>query len=244
MPTRPQIELSKEELLRAEIPVNHVLVKLIHKSEGLKTRGGITIGFNTDTTYASDEKDSSSHPADTAEVYGIVVKTPKSLYFNKEDRANSMDWDIEMELMVGDYVWFSVLESKNATEVVCEGITYRSIPYQDCYVAKRNETVIALNGYVLLEPCFCPVLGDLDHLSKKTIDMTRGIIKFVGTPPNAYIRENFSHIDDLRVGDEVLFEKRTPLFYLERTPSIATFMGNTQFWVTQRRRIVAIINRK
>jgi hypothetical protein len=167
-----------------------------------------------------------------------------------------MTWDVNMELMIGDYIWFSVLESKNATEIVCEGVTYRSIPYQDCYVAKRRYSwqdvpdiasateIICLNGMVLLKPCFCPVLGDLDHFSQKTIDMTRGIIKFVGSPPNAYIRENFSHIEDLRVGDEVLLEKRTPLFYLERTPSIATFMGNEQFWVTQRRRIVAVLSRK
>jgi len=78
MPTRPKITLTKAELDRAEIPTNHILVKLLYHSEGLKTKGGIVAGFNTDDTFVGD----TSHPADVCEVYAEVVKVPQKLYFN------------------------------------------------------------------------------------------------------------------------------------------------------------------
>jgi len=71
----------------------------------------------------------------------------------------------------------------------------------------------------------------------------RGIVKHVGNAPKHYLREAYSHIDDLRVGDEVLFDPRTPLFYLERNKSLARFDGDNQYWVVMRRRIIAILNR-
>jgi len=256
---RPRIILNKEELDRAEIPLNHVLVKMLHTSEGIKTKGGITVGFNTDTTYSEGDN---SWVADLAECYAEVYKVPKTLFFDPND-PRSMDWQTEMELKVGDTVWFSILESKNSPEIICEKALYKSIPYQDCYVAKRivmrgtqlngstlrQETVecykvISLNGYVLCEPCFKPRISALDELSEKEIDKSRGIVKFAGTPPKRYLREEYCHIEDLQVGDEVLFDPKTALFYLERLENLATFDGNNKYWVVLRRRISAILNRE
>ncbi len=264
MPTRPRIQLSKEELLRAEIPVNHVLVEMQYKSEDLKTLAGIHVGFNSELTYAADENDTSSHVADVAETWGIVSKTPQRLFFDKTDPL-SMDWECDMELEVGDKVWFSILESKNAYEVECDGKIYRSIPYMDCYVAKRYgrtpnygieqttgarvfmsmtefEFIIPLNGYVLCSPCFMPKLSHLDAVSEDITDKTRGTIAFIGNAPQSYIRDQYNHIEELSVGDEVLFAPKTPLFYLERLKETACFNNGEMYWVVARRRIVMKLN--
>jgi len=219
----------------------------------------VILGFNVDTTYA--EGDDNSWVADLAECYARVYKVPKALYFNPDDPL-SMDWETEMELWVGDMVWFSIMESKNSPEILCENALYKSIPYSDCYVSRRLvqycpisthirytggvdpilETT-CLNGYVLCERLFKPKLGDLDVLSEDMVDKTKGRVKFVGTPPKAYLRESYCHIDDIRVGDEVMFDNPAVVFLLERTVALANFDGDNLYWVVPRRRISLILNR-
>lgn len=268
MPTRIRIILNKEELARADIPTNHVLIEMQYRSEDLKTLAGIHVGFNSEETFAESE---SSHVADVAETWGVVTKVPQKLFFDKDD-PKSMDWDCAMELQVGDLVWFSILESKNAYEVECEGKVYRSIPYADCYVVKREPdditdcpalmgldmskigrevspkellqlTTTCLNGYVLVKPAYLPKLSHLDAFSDTQIDKTRGTIAFIGKPVRAYLRSEYNDIDDLRVGDEVLFAPKTPLFFLERMKETACFNNGEQYWVILRRRIAMVINR-
>jgi len=251
MPKRPQIELTKEELERAEIPMNHVLIKMVFRAEGATTKSGVIIGFNEDDVYAEGDD---SHSANLAEVHGVCVKTPKELYFNPDD-PKSMDWETDMELEVGDMVWYSVLEAKNSVQLICEGVLYKSVPYQDCYVAKRNDyreingspqlyyKIIPLNGFVLLRPLAMPQISPLDAISDTQIDMTRGKVAFVGKPVKTYKNASYNHIDDLLVGDEVLLDKNAPLFYLERSKQLATFDGDNQYWVVARRRIAMILKR-
>ena len=248
---RPRITLTKEELDRAEIPLNHVLIEMLHTSEGIKSKGGVIMGFNTDVTYA--EGDDNSWVADLAECYGRVHKVPGALFFDPDD-PQTMDWETEMDLIEDDVVWFSVLESKNSPEILCEKTLYKSIPYADCFCYKRTtwvnkwegrkKTVVGmLNGYILCQQVYEKKLSDLDALSEDKVDKTKGIIEFIGEAPTRYIREEYSHIEDLRVGDEVAFDKKAPIFLLERTKALATFDGDRLFWVIQRRRISLILNR-
>jgi len=244
---RPRIELTREELDRAEIPMNHVLVEMIHTSVGIKSKGGVILGFLVDDVFAEGDD---SHSANMAECYARVYKVPKALYFNPDD-PQSMDWDVDMELQVGDMVWFSIMESKNSPEILCEKTLYKSIPFSDCYIAKRiykggpcdSYEVIPLNGYVLCEILYKPKLSDLDVLSENTVDKTKGRVKYVGTPPKAYLRKEYCHIDDLQVGDEVLFDNPAAVFLLERTKALATFDGDNLYWCCPRRRISLILNR-
>ena len=261
MPTRPQIEITREELERAEIPLNHVLIKITRRAEGLRTNAGVTIGFNEDVVYAEGDD---SHSANLAENVGYVTKVPQGLYFNPED-PKSMDWETGMELQIGDLCFFSLIEAKNSVQLICEGELYKSIPYSDCYVAKRiservpvdyeysdnygrvlyakAEFIIPLNGFVLCEPVMRAKLSDLDHFSPDEVDKTKGIIRFIGSARNRYLRDNYSHIDDLRVGYEVLFDPKSSPFYLERLGMTAIFDNGRQYWVIPRRKIVMVINR-
>jgi len=49
-------------------------------------------------------------------------------------------------LEVDDMVWYSVLEAKNSVQLICDGVLYKSVPYQDCYVAKRKTFVSRKDG--------------------------------------------------------------------------------------------------
>jgi hypothetical protein len=247
MPTRPQIELTKEELERAEIPTNHILVKMLHTAEGIKSKGGVILGFNTDVVYSEGDD---SHSANLSEVYGEVYKVPHKLFFDPKS-PQSMDIDTEMALQVGDVVWFGVLESKNSTQLLCEGVLYKSIPYADCYVARRYVRensipelwTICLNGYILLQPVNFAQISPLDAISDTQVDKSRGIVRFIGKAPLKYLNDSYTHIEDLRVGDEVLFDKKSSPFYLERTKSLAVFDGDNQYLVVPRRKIVAVLKR-
>ena len=250
MPQRPQITLSREELDRAEIPMNHVLVKIVRESEGLKTHGGVLVGFNVDNVYAEGDD---SHSANMAEICGIVEKLPEKLFFDRNDPL-SMDWETEIELCEGDAVFYSLMEAKNSVQLICEGVTYKSIPYSDIYAFKRDvwkdkwagtkKTIQgAINGYVLCRQVMMPVLSYLDAISEAQVDKSRGIIAFVSEPPKTYLRDAYCHIDNLQVGDEVLFDPKTALFYLERFQYTMIFDNANPYWVVQRRRIIAVLNR-
>lgn len=249
-------KITKEQLASARIPINHILVEMRHSVEGIKSKGGIIVGFRTDETFEGTE----SHAGDLTEVYGEVYKVPERLFFDLEDEQG-MPWECDMELQVGDTVWFSALESKNSIGVECEGITYLSIPYQDCFVAKRITfqtwglgvvfeggiqevtTVIPLNGYILCSPVYKDAISSLDVTSADAMDTTRGKVAFIGKPVSRYMRDVYTDIPDLQVGDVVQLEAKTPIVWLERKAMIATFDGDNLYFILQRRRISLIIER-
>ena len=86
-------------------------------------------------------------------------------------------------------------------------------------------------------------MSHLDAVSDTQVDKSRGIIAFVSEPPRTYLRDAYCHIDNLQVGDEVLFDPKTALFYLERFQYTMIFDNANPYWVVQRRRIIAVLNR-
>lgn len=231
--------LSREQLDNGIIPSNTILVEMTYTTEGIKSKGGILMGFNRDLEY---EDESDSHAANLAEIYAKVYKCPQKLYFKRGDNL-SMQWDVDMELQVGDIVFFNGMESSNAVEILCEGTTYKLIPYQDIYCAKRGTEVIMPNGYVLLEQVFTENTSPLAVDKKGEVDKTKGIIRYVGCPPKAYQRKEYCDIKDLEVGDMVLLAPNAPLFLLERTKALSTFDGDNLYWVVQRRRISMVLSK-
>lgn len=235
---------------------------MIHSSEGIKSKGGIVVGFNLDDEY---EDESTSHKADLIEVYARVVKLPERLYFDKYD-PRSMPWECDMDLEVGDLVWFNTIESYNAVEIECEGKFYKIIPYQDIYCAKRelddltnffkqvdfnphagrkielSDCVIMLNGYCLLKPIYIHTEHELAVDDTKE-DKTRGIVAFIGKPNKQYQNDSYMDFRDLRIGDLVLYNPNTPIFKLERTAYLAQFDDDNLYNVVQRRRIAIVLSK-
>jgi len=259
MQENTQIELTRKELDEGILSnkCNHVIVEIPYSTEGAKTKGGIIVGFNKDILYAEGDD---AHNADLQEVWGIVYKCPEKLYYDEKD-SESMPWETEMELWWGDRVWFGLIESANAQEILCEGKTYKILPYQDLYVAKRSfpgaeihhpnyfggtdpyYEVIPLNGYVLCQTTNLKKMSDLDVISEDKIDKSRAIVRFVGTPNKRYKTKGYSDIEDLQPGDEVMLEARTPLLFLERKKYMASFAGDNLYIILPRRKIIAVINR-
>lgn len=254
------IEVTRKQLDEGILPPNQVLVESAITSEGLKTKGGVTAGFNEDTVYAEGDN---AWNADLCIPYGTVYRAPQKLYFNEKDDA-SMMWECDMELQRGDRVWFSIIESYNAMTFKVEDKYYKLIPYSDIYVAKRfiasayHEVlasyqtvydddrywqVICLNGYVLCEPVNLKKISDLDVVSEDKIDTTKARVKFFGTPNKRYKDKSSVDFQELHEGDMVLLAKGTPLMFLERKKYFAQFDGDNLYWVIQRRKIMAILNR-
>jgi hypothetical protein len=250
-------EVTREQLDNAVLPQNHVLCEQFYESEGMKTKSGIIIGVLTDLTYqdADNPNDDSSHVADFAESAMRVVRLPERLYFNPED-DKGMPWETEMELCEEDIVWTNPIETLNAVSLKCEGKIYKIIPYQEIYVAKREyfvdkwsvpqkkaSKVIPLNGYVLLTEVKRPKLSEFE-IEEKT-DPTRGIIAFTGSINKRYMNPEAVDFYDLRVGDEILYDKKAYPFKLERTKYNNFFSETGEiFMVCQRRRISAVLSRK
>lgn len=252
-----QQTLTRQQLDNGVIPSNTVLVEMTYTTEGIKSKGGIIIGFNTDWEF-EDETD--SHAGNLAEIYAKVYRCPPKLYYERGDSL-SMPWDCNMELQVGDTVFFNAIESRNSVEIVCEGKTYKLLPYQDLYCAKRYHEkqsfdsktflmgtdpwweVIMLNGYVLLERVYLENVSPLAVSKDAGLDKTRGIIRYVGISPKEYQRKEYSDIKDLEVGDMVLFAPNSPLFLLERTTALSTFDGDNLYWCVHRRRISMVLSK-
>ena len=248
---KTRTKLRQEEFARAKIPSNHVAVELLRVEKDAKTHGGIYMGYLEDTTW---EDENESHPADIASIVGRVVKLPPELYYNEDDPNNSMPWKTEMELEIGNMIFFNFIESLNATEIEVEGKIIRIIPYQDCYVTKRQpkpifrldmpmeyefkDQIICLNGYVLLEQVSMTKLSELDVLSEQKIYEDRGIIRYFGTPNSAYLGDKYSDNIRIEAGQLAYFKPGYKPFLLERRGYFAHFEGEKLFWCTQRRRLV------
>jgi len=242
-----KIYLSKEQFESGELPFpnNSIVVKMTTNNDNLTTKAGIIIGIETRNVYAHG---SNSLAADMEECFGEVVKVPERLYYNPNDN-NSMDWDTDMELKVGDIVWGGIMEFHSAMTLDVDGDIYKIIPYSDLTVAKRHhplmnwDEVIVINGYCLLKSVSHKKISDLDVVSQDKVDSTKGIVAFVGKPNKAYKQPSYVDHPDLKVGDEVLLAPRTPILWLERKVQFAKFDGDNLYFCVPMRKIVAVLSR-
>jgi len=224
------------------------LVEILRSTDGVKTKGGIIIGFNDDVNYAEGDN---AWNADLQVVSGVVERMPAKLYYNTKD-PHSMLWETDMELQVGDMVWGSIMEFSNAQEILCEGRLYKLIPYADIYVAKRQkgmgvlsfDKVIVLNGYVLCQTVNRTKLSDLDFISEGQIDTSKCAVSYVGRPNKSYKTKSYCDIIDIKKGDTILLQPRTSFQYLERKSYLSSFEDDELFIVVPRRKILAVLERE
>jgi hypothetical protein len=254
-----KINVSKKELDEGIIPTNHVLCYAHYSNENLTTKSGIIIGVNKELLYSDSDNldDDSAHNADLAEVSMVVYKLPQKLYFNTEDREKSMPWLTDMEICEDDEIFTNTIDSLNAVTLVCEGKLYKLINYSDIYCAKREiwvdkwsvpqkkkTAVEVFNGYVLVILTNKESISELDVTSADKLDKTKGIIAYIGNPVKRYLNPDYAHIEDLRVGDKVLFSAKSAPFALERQKYASKFDENQIYYVIHRKDINAVLSRK
>jgi len=196
-----------------------------------------------------------------ASVVGTVIGVPDKLRFvwNKSIFAEegSMEWETDMELEVGDTVWYSFValsnslgrlmdegaKHNNKKYIVEGGEVYVFIPYDQIFVAKRKDKVICLNGYLLIEPIFDEKIEskllELPNSMQPSKSKKYGKVAYMGSCCRNHLGYSVVDADGFDVGDTVVFDRfwNLPLEYdIHRS-----FDGNKEFYRVQRRGVNAII---
>ena len=186
---------------------NQVLVETVTKNEEKKTASGIWLVTDTDW-----------RPAMHTNRQSKVIKLPDSLYYNNtprqklpSDAPESLPWDTDMELKVGDMVWHDFMAVHNCPVITTEDEPdkeYKLIRYDDIYVAKRGEKIIVLNGYVLCEEVFDKTSA-LDVENKRP-SFIKGKVRYMGKPNREYLSKKKSDaFADFGVGDVIVKRRIT-----------------------------------
>lgn len=225
-------EMKSSVLEHMKLVPNRVLVKITDTKDTVKL-GDMTIGIDKQF---SEEK----HAMTT----GIVVNHCGPLVPDK------MDWETENVLMINDFVVFSYesaiycLDPLKGRHFFDENANqYLLIDYGDIFTARRNEEIIPVNGYLLVEPVTEEIISEFKL--PITTSMRYGKIAHVSPKNKRYFaagRERndvYDFDEELKVGDFILFSKFSdlPLEYdIHRS-----LQGSKPFFRMQRRDIYDII---
>ena len=242
------MNLTKQEFDRLKIPANYVLVKP-HVNDGIyKLQSGHEIIITVDPNQVE-------HFSVTAE----VIRLPEKLVFNGDNK--NMHWRTVIELDIGDVVWcnyFSLMDAMGKLELAeeniltCEGEQYVFIKYSEIYVAKRDDDIIPINGYALIEPVFdyysTTNIIIPDHLAKKDSHFI-GTIKHMAFPNEYYYGEDRPFYKKTP-GDETIYEeldidylvvvRQHKNIYLERE-GYESLSGSDRFWRVQYRDLLGLL---
>lgn len=146
-----------------------------------------------------------------AKTAGRVMAVPDKLKYDPMSSV-SLEWDTDMELMVGDTVVYNYLAVKSAIEagLVMEDGTV-VIPYDKIYAAVRDGKVVCVNGFIVVEPeqevveSFLDVPDSTKQLSKQI-----GRVLYAGSPNRGYKIEQLINgytgpDTPVKAGDRVIF---------------------------------------
>lgn len=123
---------------------------------------------------------------------GIVVQLPEKLVFSHNPDTDSVQYDVDIELQVGDFVIFNYLAHSHAvkTGAVIDGNIL--VKYDAIYLAIRNGEIITPNGSVIVEPLNELVKSGLiipDSYDKRLKNY--GKVLYAGTPDKGHRMRTF-----------------------------------------------------
>jgi len=152
--------------------------------------------------------DNTFEPHEFAVRHGIVRGLPKQLTSWKENKQKGLHWITEMQIQKGDVVWFMGMAAQSTEKVTFEGRKFLLLHYEDLYVAKRNnETILCLNGNVLLEPIYKAVNPLLPEIKVEDCRMAK--VAYIGLKNTEY-RKELRHDSDIEVGNTVFMSGIQP----------------------------------
>lgn len=170
--------------MNIKIPKNHVLVEvscLRHEKISFESSEIIV-----DPTFA---------PEQHAQTNGIVKAIPESLYFNNKDVMQSVEFLVDIDVKVGDHVFFHYLQINNAIGkkqvIYKDGKFYIFIRHDSLFCGIRDNEIIMFNGWMLLKPIekasekidnFNPILPK----NRQTFEPLMGEIAHLGKPVKEY----------------------------------------------------------
>jgi len=192
-------------------PRNKVIIKISDMNDSITLSNGVKLFIDTQF-----------EPAEHTPVVGEVVGVSR-LYYNESDPENSMEWETDMQLKVGDTVfmeYFAVHQClgtkidrnaayENPKWFTIDGVLYITISYQDIYFAVRNEEVILLNGYSIVRPIYVNkvesdtiiIPNSLKH--KKSPKFCEVILP--GKPVKRYLDKKYRDFRGLSAGSIAMF---------------------------------------
>lgn len=168
--------------------------------------------------------------------------------------ANKMPWETTNEIQSGDYCVFSfesavyALDEAHGRVLLDEdNEAYLLIDYEDIFCVRRGETIIPVNGYLLVSPIEEKQLSDSFTIVRENNNSTKcGLVEYIGTPNKRYFfsgvpRDDVSDFDDeISVGDVIVFNANSDL-PLEYSLHKSVAKNAKTFFRLQRRDIDAII---
>jgi hypothetical protein len=146
------MKLTKQEIDSMEIPCNMVLIKLpscysdmLHSHYEYQLTKDINIKVDT-----------SFDPARHAPRFGLLIKSPKKLLYDK-DRPSTMGWRCSVDTKDGDMVWFDYLACLTALGKLANPALPGEHP---TWFRCENEIYILIRYEALL---FCSRVADKSH---------------------------------------------------------------------------------
>lgn len=126
---------------------------------------------------------------------GIVAAIPDRLRC-LDDSPHSIDWETDIDVQVGDKVWFRFMANHTANmgtskEVYVDGVRHIFINYGMLFMAEREGERFMLNGYVAIEPISKNKKSDfLEAIYEKEDNHTSiGVVRCVGRFNRRYVNE-------------------------------------------------------
>lgn len=183
-------------------------------------------------------------PLKHAVTTGVVTHVPSKLIFNRK-HPNSVQYDVDMELKVGDRVIFD-FKVEEAIKKIAQPIE-GSYPlrYDDIYVAIREGEIIPVNGIVIVEACDATQEDDVKHAMKhlhlpdtvlKEKSEVLGKVLYMGSPCRGFLHapsELTEEYDDINIGDIITFH---PSYAIELQYSLHQVIGRGKTIYRMRRK--------
>jgi|ERR1035441_9088654 co-chaperonin GroES (HSP10) len=224
--------LPKEKIEKVKPHINYVLVKIDDPNEYRVTEGGIFLSvIEGEGTEAPLSKDINR--------FGIVISICNRLRFNTSSRTqttrkgdlnvaayDTLENDVDIEVRVGDVVWYSFISGNNCDEFVTTEVekdkydrpiryTYKLLRYDSLRLIRRGNSIKTLNGNVIIRPKENIVESSLELVHAKyelpsgdvfdsKLDTLRGEVVYSGTPNKSYRAPQFSDGEGVSSGDHIV----------------------------------------
>lgn len=177
-------------------PINNgVVIKIDYDPLDVRSESGLVMG--------SDYWDEVGHLVR----FGTVVSVCDRLH-ERHISEVGIEWGTEIEVQVGDVVFFTLMGGYNSVSFLKDGQLYAILPYSELVLRVREEQYFPLNGYVILDKAEEGITSSvlsLDHL--KVQNKKKGKVRWIGSKLRYYfpLESSVVDIDDLSEGDDVMF---------------------------------------
>lgn len=230
--------LTKEEFSRLRVPQNNVIIRPDKGNDEITMPSGVKLYIDT-----------SFEPEKHAGVVGEVMAVPERLRYQPDRGMTTLQYDVDMELKVGDKAFYHYLIPENCMNstkyLEVEGEVYLIVPYDEIFLAERGEEVIMVNGWILAEPIledtFKSDILILPEISTKVASTKEATVAFVGKPVRRYLHDKTMDetTSEVNPGDKIMYLPNSdiPLEYGLH----ASFRGKKVFYRMQRKDILGIL---